>query len=138
MKFGEKLRALRKEKKLSQEQVAKELGISRRAYIGYEQEGRYPRRREIYHKLAALYECDVNYLLTEDEEFLFDAEARYGVRGKMQARQLVAEVSGLFAGGELAEEDKDEMMQAIQQAYWIAKRKNRKYAGKPRPEEDAQ
>ena len=42
MTFGEKLQALRREKKASQEETAAAAGISRRAYIGYEQEGRYP------------------------------------------------------------------------------------------------
>ena len=38
MTFGEKLQALRREKKASQEETAAAAGISRRAYIGYEQE----------------------------------------------------------------------------------------------------
>ena len=127
MTFGEKLQALRREKKASQEETAAAAGISRRAYIGYEQEGRYPRKRETYRRLADFLGCDVNYLFTEDERFVSEAASRYGARGRQQARQLVAEVSGLFAGGERADEDKDEMMRAIQEAYWIAKRKNRKY-----------
>lgn len=36
----------------------------------------------------------------------------------------------LFAGGELDQDDMDEMMKAIQDAYWIAKEKNKKYASK--------
>jgi len=130
MKFGEKLKALRTEKNITQEEAARAAGVSRRAYIGYEQEGRYPRDREVYGRLAACLSCDVNYLLTEDEQFVTDAAAVYGPRGRQQARALVAELSGLFAGGDLADEDKDEMMQAIQEAYWIAKRKNRKFAPK--------
>ena len=52
------------------------------------------------------------------------------VRFCTQAERLVKEVSGLYAGGELAEEDMDAMMKAIQEAYWIAKEKNRKYVPK--------
>jgi len=36
----------------------------------------------------------------------------------------------LFAGGELAEDDMDEMMLAIQEAYIIAKKNNKKYTPK--------
>ena len=43
---------------------------------------------------------------------------------------MVNELTGLFAGGELAEEDMDELMLAIQKAYVIAKENNRKYAPK--------
>lgn len=45
------------------------------------------------------------------------------------------EVTGLFAGGELDQDDMDEMMKAIQDAYWIAKEKNRKYASKRKEHE---
>ncbi len=128
MKFGEKIRTLRTEKRLSQEEAARAAGISRRAYGSYEQEGVYPRNREIYVKLAELFGCDVNYLLTEDEDFVSRAGERYGASGRRQAEALVREATALFAGGELADEDKDEMLRAIQEAYWIAKEKNRKYS----------
>ena len=42
----------------------------------------------------------------------------------------MGELTGLFSGGELAEEDMDELMLAIQKAYEIAKENNRKYARK--------
>ena len=67
-------------------------------------------------------------LHNENDEFLSDVTAIYGSRGARQAKELVAEVSGLFAGGELAPEDMDEMMKAIQDAYWIAKENNKKFA----------
>ena len=123
MKFGEKLKELRAQKNTSQKEVAKAVDVSLRTYQGYEQEGRHPKSRDVYGRLAAFFGCDLNYLLTEDEAFVADAEAKYGPRGKRQAEQLVQEISGLFAGGELAEEDRDEMMKAIQEAYWKAKEK---------------
>ena len=48
----------------------------------------------------------------------------------------MAEVTGLFAGGEMAEEDMDIMMKAIQDAYWIAKDKNKKFAPKKNSKEN--
>ena len=33
----------------------------------------------------------------------------------------------MYAGGDLADEDMDAMMKAIQDAYWIAKKKNLKF-----------
>ena len=47
--------------------------------------------------------------------------------GTEKAEKLVEEVRGLYAGGDLADEDMDAMMHAIQEAYWIAKKKNRKF-----------
>ena len=130
MKFGEKLKQLRTEKKLTQAEVAKAVGISLRTYAGYEQEGRYPRKRELYGKLAEELGCDTNYLLTEDEEFVSQAGMQYGSRGRQQAEQLVAELSGMFAGGELSDADKDAVMIALQKAYFDCKEDNKKYTPK--------
>lgn len=66
MTFGNKLKKLRKEKGLTIDQVVESVGISRRAYITYEQNNTRPRKRETYSKIADLYGCDVNYLLMED------------------------------------------------------------------------
>jgi hypothetical protein len=37
---------------------------------------------------------------------------------------------GIFAGGNIADEDLDVMMRALQDAYWIAKEKNKKFTPK--------
>ena len=41
--------------------------------------------------------------------------------------QLVEEMGGLFAGGELSEDDIDGVMKAMQDLYWKAKEDNKKY-----------
>lgn len=130
MKFGEKLKQLRTNKGASQEETAKACGVSRRTYIGYEQEGRYPRNRGVYSKLADFFGVEQNYLLTEDENFVTSASEQYGPKGKRQAEQLVAELTGMFAGGELSEGDKDAVMLALQKAYWDCKEDNKKYTPK--------
>lgn len=127
MNFAEKLRQLRSQKGLSQEAVAKAIGVTRRTYISYELDGRYPKTRERYAKLAEVFGVDTNYLFTENEDFLSQAGKQYGQRGMQQATALVSELSGLFAGGELSEEDRDAVMQSLQEAYWLAKKENRKY-----------
>ena len=130
MKFGEKLKQLRTDKGLTQEELSSAVGISRRTYVSYEQEGRYPRKRELYGKLADVLGCDPNYLVTEDEEFVTKAAEEYGSRGKRQAENLVAELSGMFAGGELSDADKDAVMIALQKAYFDCKQDNKKYTPK--------
>ena len=67
---------------------------------------------------------------TETRRMVVEAAEKYGSRGAKQAQQLTEEVTGLFAGGEMAQEDMDVMMKAIQDAYWIAKEKNKKYTPK--------
>lgn len=127
MKFGEKLKKLRTEKGLKQAEVATAVGVSRRTYISYEQEGRYPRKRDAYAKLADTLGCSVNYLMSEEEEFVMGVGEQYGSRGKRQAEELVAELSGMFAGGELSDKDMDAVMIALQKAYFDCKEDNKKY-----------
>ena len=118
MKFGEKVRAARLAAKYSQRQLADMTGIALRTIQNYESGERLPKQKENYQLLATALNVDVK------------ATEKYGARGNAQAERLVKEVSGLYAGGELAEEDMDAMMKAIQEAYWIAKEKNRKYVPK--------
>ena len=129
MKFGEKVRLLRNEKKLSQTELGKMCGLSLRTIRNYEVDGRYPKQREVYTKLAAALGCEVNFLLSEDEEFVLQAQQSYGYKGARDAEELGA--SALFAGGELSENDKDAVMRALQDAYWMAKERNKeKYTPK--------
>ncbi|MFR6447691.1 MAG: helix-turn-helix transcriptional regulator [Ruminococcus sp.] len=130
MKFCEKLKEARTRAGLKQEELAKALGVSLRTITNYESGERYPKKREIYYKLAELFHTEENYFLNEDEDFLLTAVEKYGSKGAKQARELMEEVSGLFAGGNIADEDLDEMMRGIQEAYWIAKEKNKKYTPK--------
>jgi len=130
MKFGEKLKELRKEKGLNQTELGNAIGVSLRTIISYETGKSYPKKREIYGKLADYFNIDINYFLTEAEEFITDAKEKHGNRGAKQAAELVAEIGGLFAGGELSEADKDAVMRSLQQAYWDAKEDNIKYTPK--------
>ncbi|MCL2343723.1 MAG: hypothetical protein FWC62_07490 [Firmicutes bacterium] len=77
------------------------------------------------------------YLLGEEDMLVADAQERGGAKAKREIRALVAQVSGLFAGGELGEEDRDAAMRAMSDAYWKAKEINKKYGRKrPRGETD--
>ena len=101
-------------------------------------DGRYPKKRDIYGKLALVLGVDKSYLINEGEVFILDAAEVYGSRGKKGAEKLVGELSGLFAGGQMAEGDMDEMMLALQDAHWMAKKNNRKYTPKKYLQQDAQ
>lgn len=131
MTFGEKIRALRVEKHLTQQDFAKALGINTRMITRYENGISYPRSREAYQKIADFFGVDVNYLLTENEEFVVAASAQYGGRGRKQAQDLLNGMSALFAGGSLTEVDKDAVMQAMQEIYFESKARNiKKYTPK--------
>lgn len=124
MTFGEKFRLERKKKGENQEQTAKGLGINRRMITRYENNLSYPRTREAVQRIANYFSVPVDYFLTENEEFIIDAAAQYGSRGAAQAKELIEGFSGLCAGGELSDEDKDAVMKALQDIYWESKARN--------------
>ena len=124
MTFGEKVRNERNRLGLSQDELAEKIGVTRRVISSYENDSSRPRGTERYNKLADALGVNINYLLSEDEAFITNVEDNYGRRGAKQAKELLAEVTGLFAGGEMADEDMREMVDAIQEAYLIAKKKN--------------
>lgn len=130
MTFGEKVKNERNRLGLNQDELAKKIGVTRRVISSYENDSSRPRGTERYKKLAEALGVNINYLLSEDEAFIADAEDNYGHRGAKQAKELLAEVTGLFAGGEMADEDMREMVDAIQEAYLIAKKNNKKYTPK--------
>ena len=121
MKFGEKVKDLREQKKMTQHELSKAAGLALRTVQYYEQGKSYPRNREIYTTLAGIFEVDINYLLTEDEEFLAEAVAKYGRRGRIQAEDILDQAHALFAGGELSEEDQLAFVHDIQQIYFDSK-----------------
>lgn len=130
MKFCEKLKKLRKEKKLSQEEFAKLIGVTKRTVQNYENSNMYPKKREIYYKIAEILDVDINYLLTEDEELRLNAYNKGGAKAMREVGELVESVCGLFAGGELPEADMDAAMKAISEAYFAVKQENAKYTPK--------
>lgn len=130
MTFGEKIKAERKKLGLTQIELGKMIGVTNRVITSYENDKSFPRTREAYKKIADAFGVNVNYLLSDDEAFILDAKEQFGYRGKKGAEKLLAEVTGLFAGGEMAEEDMDELMLGIQAAYIEAKKRNKKYTPK--------
>ena len=127
MLFSEKLRALRMEKNLSQRELADAASLSLRTIQYWESGERMPKKRESYAALARVLDVDVNALMDENAAFSLEARDRYGARGARQAAELVRQVSQLYAGGDLAEEDMEAMNLALQEAYWAVKKTNRKF-----------
>lgn len=137
MTFADKLKKERAKLQMTQADFAKHIGVSYRMLQNYELGKNHPRTREVYQKIATALGLDVNYLLTENEEFVLDIADRYGTRGAQGATKVLSDVKALFAGGEMAEEDMDVFMKAVQDAYWEVKKINKeKYTPKKYRKED--
>jgi len=59
--FGKRLKQLREEKKMTQEELGKALGITRNAISGYENGTREPDIEKLY-LLSDIFECTLDYL----------------------------------------------------------------------------
>ena len=127
MLFGDKLKKLRTDANMSQQELADLLGITRRSIVYYETAERYPKKREIITGIAKIFNVPTDYLIGDGDSFIMDAQQNYGLSGLRDAQQLVSEIGGLFAGGSLNDEDKDKVFRAISDLYWEAKDMNKKY-----------
>ncbi len=121
MKFAERLKSARKKAKMSQGTLAERAGISMRTLQNYEMGKRYPASLDIAVGLATALGMTAEELLSEGEKSIVAAPAD----AKVQLRELVEAVSGLFAGGQIGDEDRDAAMEAIIAAYWAAKKEQR-------------
>lgn len=130
MEFKEKLRQERLRANISQRELAEKAGVTDRTIQNYESGKRTPSRLSPVKAIAKTLGVTTEYLLGEDGMLIADAAERGGAKTKRDIQQLVSEVTGLFAGGELTEEDRDAAMRALNDAYWQAKEINAKYTCK--------
>ena len=128
MVFKERLKQKRVEAGMTQVQLAQSAGVTARTIQNYELGTRKPSNMEIVQKIADVLHTTTEYLLGSGGTYVVEAHEKGGAQSARDIEQLVSEVTGLFAGGELSEESLEGAMKALNDAYWIAKEKNRKYA----------
>lgn len=135
MLFGDRIKQLRNSAGLTQAELGKLIGVSDRVLGYYEANERFPRKQEVIAKFAEVFNVSVDYLLGTDGSFLQDSREEYGAIGHKQAQGVLKSVEMLFAGGELMDEDKDEVFRMISELYFDAKKKNKEKYGRKKDEE---
>ena len=130
MEFKDRLKQRRLFLKMSQDELAKKAGVTGRTIQNYELGTRNPQHIDIVQKLANALSTTVEHLLGNEGMYVLGAYEKGGARTARDINALVSEISGLFAGGEIDEDEKDGIMAALNQAYWMAKEKNKKYTPK--------
>ena len=118
MSFGTKLKELRLQNNLSQEKLARKLDIVTRTYIFYETGQKFP-SIDLLSRIARVFKVNISLLIDEQGEY--SVQVQKGGHENLGAKQLVEQISGLFAGNELSETEKDNVMEALQEAYRSAK-----------------
>lgn len=126
MAFANKVKELRELKKLTQEDLAKLCKVSTKTISRYELGESKPRYRKTYDLLAEHLDTTHDYLVTDEDEFILKARENFGENGAKDAQDMINGVIGLMAGGQLLENDKRAILDAISEAYYIAKMENEK------------
>ena len=130
MAFKERLKELRVAAGLTQAELGRKSGMSSRTIQNYELGVRMPRNLDIVKKLADALGTSAEELLGNSGLLIVSAQEQGGASAAKDITELVEEVTGLFAGGKLSEDAMDGAMRALNDAYWIAKENNKKYARK--------
>ena len=130
MSFKDKLKEKRLEANLTQVQLAEKISVTPRTIQNYELGTRKPAKLDIVEKLANVLNTTPEYLLGQNGLLVAAAHEEGGAKAAKNIDDLVNEVIDMFAGGRLSEEALDGAMRALNEAYWIAKEKNRKYTPK--------
>ena len=130
MSFKDRLREKRLEANLTQVQLAEKVSVSARTIQNYEMGSCKPTKYEIVEKIAKVLDTTPEYLLGQSEMLVVAAYEKGGSKAARDINELVSEVTGMFAGGTLSEDALDGAMKALNDAYWIAKEKNKKYTPK--------
>ena len=130
MTFSDKIKRAREVAKLTQNELAQEVGVSQRTIASYESGGARA-RRSTTEKLARALKVSVKYLSDdacvdplediEKDEYIEQARELYGAKGVRDMDSLLADNAALFAGGELSQEQKDAFFQAVMTAYVTCK-----------------
>mgnify|MGYP001779930422 FL=1 len=138
MAFAENLKEKRAQSGLTQAELAMKAGVTARTIQNYELGTRKPGNMVIVQRIADALGTTTEQLLSSGETLVVAAHERGGARAAKDINELVSEVTGMFAGGKLSDDALDGAMRALNEAYWIAKDKNKKYGRKKKKDaEDA-
>ena len=130
MVFKVRLKEKRLDSGLTQVELAKKAGVTTRTIQNYELGSRKPANIEVVQKIADALGTTTEYLLGSSGSYVLEAHEKGGARAARDIDELVSEVTGMFAGGKLSEDALEGAMRALNDAYWLAKEKNKKYTPK--------
>lgn len=125
MTFGEKIKLERTKRGMDQKEFAKLIQVSTRMISVYENGKSFPRTRADYARIAETLGVSVDYLLTENEEFIMNIGSEFGPRGAKGAQKILDQINYTYTNGEIDEDDLEILTQGIQEIYWKVRQKNR-------------
>jgi len=135
--IGDKLKALRLSKKITMTELSRACGLSDRAIRYIENNEKQPSVDTIK-RLSSALGVGTDFFMEDDlfqeemkkEETLDEVKAKYGSRGKAQAKKIYEQTQALFAGGQLSEEDTESFRDLMMELFLETKEDAKKYTPK--------
>ena len=126
MILSEKIKELRLEREMTQEELADRIGVARWSVTQYENGNRIPRKSTVK-KIAAVFGISPEILSNDESELHTDDEIierygvsikeKYGEEARIGFRKMVLNNKPMFAGGLMPEKDRDKFIAAIAETY---------------------
>lgn len=125
MDTGKRLRELREARGLSQEEVAKAIGVGRVTYLKYENGENRPVRK--LKELSSFFKVSIDYLLGNDTPAA-EKPASPSKRDMNDLAKFLNKTEVMFDGDtyNLSEEDQQKLRNALEFVFWDAKRQNKR------------
>ena len=102
---------------LSQVELAEKAGVTARTIQNYELGSSKPSNMVTIQKIADALNTTTEYLLGSSSTYVVEAHEKGGAKAAKDIEELVSEVTGMFAGGELSEDAIEGAYKALTDAY---------------------
>jgi transcriptional regulator with XRE-family HTH domain len=131
MMIGERIKSLREERKITQQELARYLGVSQKTISNYENGERSP-DPDTLRKIADYFDVTVDYLLgRSNHRKLTRRDERDIEKIIEETRQRIENTEGLMLDGEiLSQEDVDAIINAMRVGLEMAKLRNKEKYGR--------
>jgi transcriptional regulator with XRE-family HTH domain len=128
MQFPSRLKALRLEKKMTQEELGKKINVTKVSVSGYESGNRSP-DTDTLQKIAQVFDVSVDYLLgrTDDSSPSHQSAPDWATsKDKRDLKNWLESPDALFFNGiEFTEEDRAKMLGVAETIFWDARKRNK-------------
>ncbi|TYP56803.1 helix-turn-helix domain-containing protein [Thermosediminibacter litoriperuensis] len=129
--IGERIKSLREERKITQQELAQYLGVSQKTISNYEKGERSP-DPETLKKIADYFDVTVDYLLGRSNHRQLTRKDERDIEKIIEeTRQRIENTEGLMLDGEiLSQEDVDAIINAMRVGLEMAKLRNKEKYGR--------
>ncbi len=120
MKFGEKIKLLRKQNNLTQSELASSTGVSLRTIINYEKNNKTPQKQDVLNKLASVFNVEVSYLIEDkNNDYIQSIRKKSSSSNISKPDFLADEIKRFFEDNTFSDTEKETLLRKIEKSYWV-------------------